>query len=123
MQRRDVIDLQVLHGTELIGVSVNGTELSPEAPVGIVGEGTVEVEAQVQNQGESAENGVTVSVTYNGTTVEGDIPSIEPGEVSTATISLTPAPQGEVTLEVKVAPVPGESVTENNEASYTIVVE
>jgi len=116
-------DVEGVHGTELVGVSVNGTELSPEAPVGISGEGTVEVEAQVQNQGESAENGVTVSVTYDGTTVEGDIPSIEAGEVATATIALTPAPKGEVTLEVKVAAVPGESVTENNEASYTIVVE
>jgi hypothetical protein len=112
-----------VHGTELVGVSVNGTELSPEAPVSISGEGTVEVEAQVQNQGESAENGVTVSVTYNGTTVEGDIPSIEAGEVATATIALTPAPEGEVTLEVKVDAVPGEQVTENNEASYTVVVE
>ena len=112
-----------VHGTELVGVSVNGTELSPEAPVSISGEEVLEVEAQVQNQGESAENGVTVSVTYDGNTVEGDIPSIEAGEVSTATIALTPTPKGEVTLEVKVAPVPGEQVTENNEASYTVTVE
>lgn len=112
-----------VHGTELIGVSVNGTELSPETPVSIGGEEVLEVEAQVQNQGESAENGVTVSVSYSGTTVQGDIPSIEPGEVATATIALTPAPKGEVTLEVKVDPVPGEQVTENNEASYTVVVE
>lgn len=112
-----------VHGTELTGVSANGTELSPEAPVAISGEGTVEVEARVQNQGDSAENGVTVSVTYDGTTVEGDIPSIEPGEEATATIALTPAPKGETTLEVKVLPVPGEQVTENNEASYTVVVE
>jgi len=116
-------DVEGVHGTELTGVSVNGTELSPEAPVGIVSEGSVEVEAQVQNQGESAENGVTVSVTYNGTTLENEIPSIEAGEVATATIALTPAPEGEVTLEVKVDPVPGEQVTENNEASYVIVVE
>ncbi len=116
-------DVEGVHGTELVGVSVNGTELSPEAASAIVSEGTVEVEAQVQNQGESAENGVTVSVTYNGTTVEGDIPSIEAGEVATATIALTPAPKGEVTLEVKVDAVPGESVTENNEASYVVVVE
>jgi len=116
-------DVEGVHGTELTGVSVNGTELSPEAPVGIVSEGSVEVEAQVQNQGESAENGVTVSVTYNGTTLENEIPSIEAGEVATATIALTPAPKGEVTLEVKVDPVPGEQVTENNEASYVIVVE
>jgi CARDB len=112
-----------VHGTELTGVSVNGTELSPEVAVAISGEEVLEVEAQVQNQGESPENGVTVSVTFDGTTVEGDIPSIEPGEVSTATIPLTPTPQGEVTLEVKVAPVPGEQVTENNEATYTLTVE
>jgi hypothetical protein len=112
-----------VHGTELIGVSVNGTEISPEAPGAVAGEEGVEVEAQVQNQGDSAENGVTVAVTFNGTTVEGDIPSIEPGEVSTVTIPLTPTPSGEVSLEVKVEPVPGEQVTENNEASYTLTVE
>jgi hypothetical protein len=112
-----------VHGTELVGVSVNGTELSPEAPVALSGEETLEVEVQVQNQGESAENGVTVSVSYSGTTVESEISSIEPGEVATGTVALTPTPKGEVTLEVKVAPVPGEQVTENNEASYTVVVE
>jgi hypothetical protein len=112
-----------VHGVGLVGVSANSTELSQETPVSISSEGTVEVEAQVQNQGESAENGVTVSVTYDGTTVEGDIPSIEAGEVATATIALTPAPKGEVTLEVKVDAVPGEQVTENNEASYTVIVE
>lgn len=112
-----------VHGTELVGVSVNGTELSPEAAVALSGEETLEVEVQVQNQGESAENGVTVSVSYSGTTVESEIPSIEPGEVATGTVALTPSPKGEVTLEVKVAPVPGEQVTENNEASYTVVVE
>ena len=112
-----------VHGTELIGVSVNGTELSPEVPVAISGEETLEVEVQVQHQGESAENGVTVSVSYSGNTVESEIPSIEPGEVATGTVALTPTPKGEVTLEVEVAPVPGEQVTENNEASYTITVE
>ena len=39
------------------------------------------------------------------------------------TIPLTPAPSGEVTLEVKVEPVPGEQVSENNEASYTVIFE
>jgi hypothetical protein len=116
-------DVEGVHGTELVGVSVSGTELSPEVPVSLSGEETLEVEAQVMNQGESAENGITVSVTFDGTTVEGDIPSVEPGEVATATIPLTPTPKGEVTLEVKVDAVPGESVTENNEASYTVTVE
>jgi hypothetical protein len=35
-------------------------------------------------------------------------------------ILLTPAPHGTVTLEVDVQPVPGEQVSENNEASYTV---
>lgn len=112
-----------VHGLGLIGVSVNGSELAEGVPVGVSGEEGVEVEVQVQNQGESPENGITISVTVEGNTLEGDISSIEPGEISSATIPLTPTPQGEVTLEVKVDPVPGEKVTENNEASYTLVVE
>ena len=39
------------------------------------------------------------------------------------TIPLTPAPKGEVTLEVEAEPVPGEEVSENNEATYTVVFE
>ena len=53
----------------------------------------------------------------------GDISSIEAGETGTVVIPLTPAPKGEVTLEVEAAPVPGEEVSENNEASYTVVFE
>ncbi len=112
-----------VHGLGLIGVSVNGNELAEGVPVAVSGEEAVEVDVQVQNQGESPENGITISVTVEGNTLEGDISSIEPGEISSATIPLTPTPKGEVTLEVKVDPVPGEKVTENNEASYTLVVE
>jgi hypothetical protein len=39
------------------------------------------------------------------------------------TIPLVPVPTGEVTLDVKVDTVPGEQVSENNEASYTVVFE
>ena len=45
------------------------------------------------------------------------------GEIGTALIPLTPAPKGEVTLEVDVEPVPGETITTNNEASYTVTIE
>ena len=78
----------------------------------------------VQNQGESTENGVTVSVTVERRTrCSRDISSIEAGAEETVTIPLTPAPKGEVTLEVEAEPVPGEEVSENNEASYTVVFE
>lgn len=112
-----------VHGTELSGVSVNGSELVEGAPVTVSGEEGVEVEVEVQNQGESTESGIPVSVTAEGNTIEGEIDEIAVGEIGTTTILLTPTPSGEVTLEVEVEPVPGEQVTENNEASYTLIVE
>jgi hypothetical protein len=111
------------HGTELVGVSVNESELVEGAPVTVTAEEGVEVEVSVQNQGESAESGVAVSVTVEGNTIEGEISEIEVGETGTVSIPLTPAPSGEVTLEVEVEPLPGENFTENNEATYTLIVE
>jgi hypothetical protein len=112
-----------VHGLGLLGVGINGTELA-EGTTAVSAEETPEVEVQVQNQGESAENGVSVSVSVDGgDTLEGSISSIEAGETSTATIPLTPTPSGQVTLEVKVETVPGEQVSENNEASYTVAFE
>jgi len=113
-----------VHGLGLIGTSVNGTELTAESTTSVSSEGTPEVEVQVQNQGDSTENGVSVSVTVSGgSTLSGTISSIAAGETETALIPLTPAPSGEVTLEVDVATVPGEQVSENNKASYTVVFE
>jgi CARDB len=113
-----------IHGLGLISTSVNGTELSPESTTSVSSEGTPEVEVEVANQGESTENGISVSVTVSGgTTLEGTIDSIGAGESSTVSIPLTPAPSGEATLEVKVDTVPGEQVSENNEASYNVAFE
>jgi hypothetical protein len=113
-----------VHGLGLIGTSVGGTELTAESTTSVSSEGTPEVEVQVQNQGESTENGVTVSVTVSGGgTLQGTIDTIAAGETSTALIPLTPAPKGEVTLEVDVETVPGEKVSENNKASYTVAFE
>jgi hypothetical protein len=112
-----------VHGLGLLGTSINGTELSSEETTGVSAEETPEVEVRVQNQGESTENGITVSVTVNGNTLTGDISTLEAGAEETVTIPLTPAPTGEATLEVEAEPVPGEEVSENNEASYTVVFE
>jgi hypothetical protein len=111
-----------VHGLELTGVSVNGTELGEEA-ASVSAEETVEVEVEVQNQGESTENGIGVSVSVGGTELEGTIETLGAGESSSVSIPLTPTPSGEVTLEVKVDTVPGEQISENNEASYTVVFE
>lgn len=112
-----------IHGLGLIGVSVNGSELVEGGATTVAGAEGVEVEVTVQNQGESTENGVTVVVTVEGSSIKGEIEEIGAGEEATATIPLTPAPKGEVALEVEVEPVPGEQVTENNEAAYTLLVE
>jgi CARDB len=113
-----------VHGLGLISTSIDGAELSTESATSVASEGTPEVEVTVQNQGESTENGVSVSVSVSGgSTLEGTIDTIGAGEESTVSIPLTPAPSGEVTLEVKVETVPGEQVSENNEASYTVAFE
>jgi CARDB len=110
-----------VHGLGLISTSVNGTELSAEGATSVAAEETPEIEVEVQNQGESTENGITVSIKVDGgSPVQGQISSIEAGASETVTIPLTPAPKGEVTLEVVAEPVPGEHVTENNEATYSV---
>ncbi|HEX7244778.1 MAG TPA: CARDB domain-containing protein [Solirubrobacterales bacterium] len=113
-----------VHGLGLGGTSVNGTPLSAGSVTSVTSEGTPEVEVEVQNLGESTENGIKVSVTVSGgNAIEGEISTIGAGEASTVSIPLTPAPKGEATLEVNVAAVPGEELTENNEASYTVSFE
>jgi len=112
-----------VHGLGLIGVSVNGTELVEGVAGTVAGEEGVEVEVTVQNQGESTENGVSISVTVEGNTLKGEIDELAAGEEGTATIPLTPTPSGEVTLEVEAEPVDGEQVTENNEATYSLLIE
>jgi hypothetical protein len=112
-----------IHGLGLIGTSINGTELTAESTTSVLSEGTPEVEVQVQNQGGSTENGISVSVSVGGSTLSGTISSIAAGETETALIPLTSAPSGEVTLEVDVATVPGEKVSDNNKASYNVLFE
>ena len=91
---------------------IGETELVEEAANSVVVEGTPEVEVEVQNQGESTENGVTVVVTANGNETTQEIATLEPGAAETAVVPLTPAPKGETTLEVEAEPVPGEQFTE-----------
>jgi hypothetical protein len=109
-----------VHGLGLLGVRVGETELVQEAPNSVITEGTPEVEVEVQNQGESTENGITVVVTADGKETTSEIDTLEAGATGTATVPLTPAPQGETTLEVEAEPVPGEEFSTNNEATYTV---
>jgi CARDB len=113
-----------IHGLGLVAVSVNGSELVEGTTTSVAAEEAVEVEVQVQNQGESTENGVSVSVSVDGgNTLNGEVDELPVGEIGTVTIPLTPTPSGEVTLEVQAEPVPGEKVADNNEASYSVLIE
>jgi hypothetical protein len=109
-----------VHGLGLLAVRVGETELVAEAPNTVVTEGTPEVEVEVQNQGESTENGITVVVIADGKETTQEIASIEAGATGTAIVPLTPAPEGETTLEVEAEPVPGEEFATNNEATYAV---
>lgn len=114
----------LLHGTGIdpaSSVTIGGTALSPDTTTTLPAGTTPTVDVAVQNQGTATESDVTVKVSVDGgSALEQSIPSIGPGETGTASIPLTPAPTGEVTLDVSVDAVPGESVTTNNEASYTV---
>jgi hypothetical protein len=110
-----------VHGLGLIQTSANGQLLTEGAPATVSAGGKPELDVQVQNQGDSEESGVTVSVTVdNGAPIEQQISSIAPGETQTVKIPLTPAPSGQATLDVEVRPVPGEQVADNNKATYTV---
>jgi hypothetical protein len=113
-----------VHGLGLIGTAINGTALVPESTTAVSAEETPEVEVEVSNQGESTENGVTVSVTVSGSgPLDQTISSIGPGETQSVTIPLVPAPPGTATMEVEVHTVPGEQISSNNEATYTVEFE
>jgi hypothetical protein len=112
-----------VHGLGLVGTSIGETELVAESTNSVITEGTPEVEVTVQNQGESTENGVTVVVIANGKETTQEIATLEAATEETAVVPLTPAPEGETELEVKVEPVPGEQFTDNNEATYTVIFE
>jgi hypothetical protein len=114
-----------VHGLGLLSTSIGGTELVADTPV-TVPAGSEELEVQVQDQGDSEESDIPVTVEIDGSEVgEATIDTIQAGETQTVTVPLDPAPEaGEtVTLEVFVEPVPGEQVSDNNEASYEVTFE
>jgi len=113
-----------IHGLGLGAVSIDGSELGEEtATISGEEEATPELEVTVENLGESTENEVGVTVSVNGEELQGSIETIGAGESSSVSIPLVPVPSGETTLEVSVETVPGEAVSENNEAAYTVVFE
>lgn len=113
-----------IHGTGLGTVSIGGIPLDPTVSTVIPAGTEPVVDVEVQNQGESDEADITVSAAVDGGSgLEQSIATLGIGETGTASILLTPAPTGEVTVDVSVAGVPGEKVLDNNEATYSVTFE
>jgi hypothetical protein len=110
------------HGLGLVGTTIGDITLDSEATTEVADDAR-EVGVQVQNQGTSEESDVLVSVTVNGEAVEQTIPVLEAGATETVKLQLAtlPQPGTETTIDVLVEPVPGEQVSDNNEASYSVI--
>jgi hypothetical protein len=112
-----------LHGLGLVQTSIGDTALSADTTTTVPSDAN-EISVEVQNQGESEESEVTVVVTLGDQPpIEKPIPRIDAGatEVANIPIDTLPQPGAEIQLDVLVQPVDGEQVTDNNEATYTIV--
>jgi hypothetical protein len=116
-----------LHGNGLGTVSLAGVALTPggSATVPLAQDAAFDVE--VVNQGESTETDVRVTVTVgsggDALELEETIDEIAAGEAKIATIPLSEQPPTgqNVGITVRVEPVPGEEVTDNNEAEFTVI--
>jgi hypothetical protein len=116
-----------LHGTGIQTVTVRpaDVELSESGVNRVPVSDQLTFDVTVQNQGESEETDLAVSVAItNGDRINVDqtIPRIAAGESETVSIPIPDAPSTEAvsTATVAVAPVPGEGTRENNRLQYQV---
>jgi hypothetical protein len=114
-----------LHGTGIQSVTVQpaGTELTETGVNRVPVADRTTFDVAIQNQGESEETDVTVTVSIsNGKdiNVEQTIPRIAAGAEETVSIPITERPDtdGVSNVTVEVAPVPGEGTRDNNRVRY-----
>ena len=115
-------------GTELLSTTLNpgGVALTPDSLNSVSLDGNPEIDVEVQNGGDAEINGLVISYELTGGTepIQGEttIDRIAPGGIETATLAFDTEPQTgtELSLEVTVAPVPGETLTDNNSSTYPI---
>jgi hypothetical protein len=116
-----------LHGNGLGTVSLGGVALTPGGSATVPLAEDIAFDIQVVNQGDSTETDVRVNVTVgqggDAIELEETIPEIATGEAKPVTIPLTEQPPTgqNVPITVRVRPVPGEEVTDNNEAEFTVI--
>jgi hypothetical protein len=118
-----------LHGSSLAYTKVQpaNVQLSTSTETKITVSTDVSFEVGVTNSGENQEVGVKVNLTIPAqpTAIKktGTIDVIDPGETKTVTFADFPdfPFQENTTVQVSVAPVPGETNTGNNTAEYPVV--
>ncbi|HMJ95129.1 MAG TPA: CARDB domain-containing protein [Thermoleophilaceae bacterium] len=115
------------HGDGLGTVSLGGVALTPGVSATVPLTSDIAFDVQVLNQGESTETDVQVQVTVgqgsDAIKAEDTIPEIAAGEQKPVTIPLTKQPPTgqNVPITVRVKPVPGEQVTDNNVGEFTVI--
>jgi hypothetical protein len=114
-----------LHGTNIDSVSYGDTTLQPETPNQLTYAADSTFAVKFTNGGDNDEFDVKVTVRIEGgsgkpITLTDSIDQIAPKASATANLALEkPPPLGAaVTITVKVATVPGETKTDNNESEY-----
>lgn len=116
-----------VHGNGLVSTSLGGVTLAPGGSATVPLTSDLAFEIQAMNQGDGTETDVQVQVTVgqgaDAIKLEDTIPEIAAGEQKAVTIPLTKSPPTgqNVPITVRVKPVPGEKVTDNNEAQYTVI--
>jgi hypothetical protein len=112
-----------IHGLQLISASAlpSGVALDPAATVTASGDDEIDVE--VLNGGDTEENNITVTVSGDGGISGSErIASIASQEQQTVAIPLgsTPKAGQTVNIDVEVSSVCGETLTDNNAATYSV---
>jgi hypothetical protein len=116
-----------LHGNGLGTVSLGGVALTPGGSATVTLSEDLAFDVQVVNQGDSTETDVKVQATVgqggDAIELEDTITEIATGEAKNVTIPLSKQPPTgqNVPITVRVEPVPGEEVTDNNEAEFTVI--
>jgi hypothetical protein len=115
------------HGSSLTGVSVGTTTLEPEPTINhISGGGSPTFTVNVENTGSNPENNVKVDVTVTASGKQFKashvINSTQPESKVNVEIPVSGIPLGVAAkIEAYVEPVPGETTTENNKATYLAI--
>jgi hypothetical protein len=110
------------HGLQLDSTTIGSTQLSPDQTTTVPSDAT-EIDIGVTNSGDSDETGISVDVTIGTISLTGQLQALAAGESDTVKIPLTskPTPGTDTQVQVVVNPVAGESLTANNQSTYTVV--